>query len=52
LRDKTNTDVDTLRHEGREKIRAFLTDEQKPKFEEYVRKIDEEHKKQQGMQQK
>ena len=52
VRDKTNADVDALRQEGREKIRAFLTDEQKPKFEEYVKKIDEEHRKQQAMQQK
>jgi hypothetical protein len=49
MRDKTNTDVDAVRKAGREHIRSFLTAEQVPKFEEFVRKIDEERKKQ-GMQ--
>jgi hypothetical protein len=49
LRDKTNADVDAVRKAGREHMRSFLTAEQVPKFDEYVRKIDEERKKQ-GMQ--
>src|ERR1700749_711821 len=34
VRDKAPADVDALRHEGREKIRAFLPVHQKRKFEE------------------
>ncbi|MGB8323975.1 MAG: hypothetical protein WCE52_13535 [Candidatus Acidiferrum sp.] len=48
-RDKTNADVDAVRKAGREHIRSFLTADQVPKFDEFVRKIDEERKKQ-GMQ--
>jgi Spy/CpxP family protein refolding chaperone len=36
--------VSAVRHEAREKIRAFLTPEQKPKFEEFLRRLDEERK--------
>jgi hypothetical protein len=49
LRDKTNADVDAVRKAGREHMRSFLTADQVPKFDEFVRKIDEERKKQ-GMQ--
>ena len=49
MRDKTNADVDAVRKAGREHMRSFLTADQVPKFEEFVRKIDEERKKQ-GMQ--
>jgi hypothetical protein len=52
MRDKSNVEVEAVRLAGRDQVRAFLTDEQKPKFEEFVRKIDEERKKQQAMQQK
>ena len=34
-----------VRQQGREQIRAILTPEQKPKFEEFLRRLDEEHKK-------
>lgn len=36
--------MDQERQKNRERIRAILTPEQKPKFEEYLRKIDEERK--------
>lgn len=37
--------VDETRKNARNEIRAFLTPEQKPKFEEHLRKLDEERKK-------
>lgn len=37
--------MDQERQKNRERIRAILTPEQKPKFEEYLRKVDEERKK-------
>jgi Spy/CpxP family protein refolding chaperone len=36
-----------IRQQGRDRIRAILTPEQRPKFEEFVRRLDEERKKQQ-----
>lgn len=48
VRDKSEADVDSLRQKAREEMRGILTVEQKPKFEEFVRKLDEERKKQAG----
>jgi Spy/CpxP family protein refolding chaperone len=36
--------IDAARQKGREQIRAVLTPEQKPKFEESLRRMDEERK--------
>ena len=36
---------DQIRHQGRDRIRALLTPEQKPRFEEFTRRIDEQRKK-------
>jgi len=36
--------VDAVRQKTRDKIRIILTPEQKPKFEEFIRKMDEERK--------
>jgi Spy/CpxP family protein refolding chaperone len=36
---------DALRQQGRTRIRAILTPEQKPKFEEFMHNLDEERKK-------
>ncbi len=36
--------LDRARQQGRERIRAILTPVQRPKFEEFVRRIDEERK--------
>ena len=36
--------VDAVRQKSREKIRQILTADQKPKFEEFIRKMDEERK--------
>lgn len=50
MRDKNNADIEALRQSARDQMRAFLTAEQKPKFEAFCSKIDEERKKQQAMQ--
>lgn len=47
IHDKAETDVDAVKQKARAQIREFLTAEQKPKFEEYVRKMDEERKREQ-----
>lgn len=36
--------VDAVRQRSRDKIRMILTADQKPKFEEFIRKMDEERK--------
>ena len=46
VRDQADTEVDSLREKARNEARAILTDEQKPKFEDFVHKIDAERKKQ------
>jgi Spy/CpxP family protein refolding chaperone len=40
-----DSDMDQARLKSREEIRAILTPEQKPKFEEFLKKLDEERKK-------
>jgi Spy/CpxP family protein refolding chaperone len=47
IHDKAETDVDAMKQKARAQIREFLTAEQKPKFEEYVRRLDEERKREQ-----
>jgi Spy/CpxP family protein refolding chaperone len=37
-----------IRQATRERIRAVLTPEQKPKFEEFLRRLDEQRKKEEG----
>lgn len=37
-----------IRQEGRDRIRAILTPEQRPKYEEFERRLDEERKKEEG----
>ncbi len=44
IRKTNDPQNDEVRHKGRERIRAILTAEQKPKFEEFIRKLDEERK--------
>jgi Spy/CpxP family protein refolding chaperone len=39
-----NSSLDQARQKGRDQIRAILTPEQKPKFEEFLRHLDEERK--------
>jgi Spy/CpxP family protein refolding chaperone len=40
----TDPQIEEARQKGRERIRAILTPEQKPKFEEFLRRVDEERK--------
>jgi len=39
-----NSSLNQARQKGRDQIRAILTPEQKPKFEEFLRHLDEERK--------
>jgi Spy/CpxP family protein refolding chaperone len=39
-----NSQMDQARQKGRDQIRAILTPEQKPKFEEFLKRLDEERK--------
>jgi hypothetical protein len=45
IRDKSDAECDAVRTQARGQIRGLLTEEQKPKFEDMVRKFDEERKK-------
>jgi len=45
IRESTEPQMNEARQKGREQIRAILTPEQKPKFEEFLRRLDEERKK-------
>jgi Spy/CpxP family protein refolding chaperone len=47
IRDRSDAELDALRQKARNEMRRLLTEEQKPKFEEMVRRMDEERKKQQ-----
>ncbi len=40
----TDPQIDEARQKGRDQIRAILTPEQKPKFEEFLKRLDEERK--------
>ncbi|HEY2461048.1 MAG TPA: hypothetical protein VGI16_09575 [Candidatus Acidoferrum sp.] len=42
---QSEAQLDAARQRGRDQIRSILTDEQKPKFEEFLKKMDEERKK-------
>jgi len=44
IHDSTDPQINEARQKGREQIRAILTPEQKPKFEEFLRHLDEERK--------
>ena len=44
IRKTVEPQVDEARQKGRERIRVILSAEQKPKFEEFIRKLDEERK--------
>jgi Spy/CpxP family protein refolding chaperone len=50
-RDEAEKNVDVVRQQARNQMRALLTPEQKPKFEVMVQRMDEAHKKQQQQQQ-
>jgi Spy/CpxP family protein refolding chaperone len=44
IRDQSDLQIDQVRQKGRNQIRAILTPEQKPKFEEFLKRLDEERK--------
>jgi Spy/CpxP family protein refolding chaperone len=46
IHEKSDAEINAVREKARNQMREFLTPEQKPKFEEYVHKLDEERKKQ------
>ena len=45
IHQSTDPQIDQARQKGREQIRAILTPQQKPKFEEFLKRLDEERKK-------
>lgn len=47
VHDQSEAQMDQARQKGREQIRSFLTPEQKPKFEEFLKRMDEERKRNQ-----
>ena len=44
LHAQSDAQIDEARQKGRNQIRAILTPEQKPKFEEFLKRMDEERK--------
>jgi esterase/lipase len=44
IRDASEPQVDAVRRQAREKVRASLTPDQIPKYEAYLKKLDEERK--------
>ena len=44
IRDQSEAQIDAVRQKGRAQVRAILTPEQLPKFEEFLKRIDEERK--------
>jgi flagellar basal body-associated protein FliL len=47
LHEKLDPEYERVRQQGRERIRQLLTAEQRPKFEELLRQIDEDRRKRQ-----
>jgi Spy/CpxP family protein refolding chaperone len=45
IREKSEADIDAVRQKARSEMRTFLTPEQLPKYEAFVKKVDEERKK-------
>ena len=44
IREASQPQIDATRAQAREKVRAFLSPEQRPKYEGYLQKLDEERK--------
>jgi Spy/CpxP family protein refolding chaperone len=47
LHEKLDPEYEQVRQQGREQIRELLTPEQRPKFEDLLRQIDEDRRKRQ-----
>ncbi len=50
MHDKFDPEYERVRHEGRERIRQLLTPEQQPKFEDLLRRMDEDRRRRQAEQ--
>ena len=48
LHEKLDPEYEQVRHQGRERIRQILTPEQRPKFEDLLRQMDEDRRKRQA----
>jgi Spy/CpxP family protein refolding chaperone len=44
IHDRTDAQLDDVRQKGRAELRAILTPDQLPKFEEFLKRLDEERK--------
>jgi len=44
IHEQTDAQIDAVRQKGRAQVRAILTPEQLPKFEEFLRQMDEQRK--------
>jgi Spy/CpxP family protein refolding chaperone len=44
IRDQTDAEIEVVRQKGRAQVRAILTPEQVPRFEEFLKRTDEERK--------
>ena len=44
IHDQTDQQIEQVRKKGRDQVRAILTPEQQPKFEEFLKRLDEERK--------
>ena len=44
IHDQSDAQMEQARQKGRDQIRSILTPEQKPKFEEFLKRMDEERK--------
>lgn len=44
IHDQTDAQIEQVKQKGREQIRAILTPDQKPKFEDFLKQLDEQRK--------
>jgi Spy/CpxP family protein refolding chaperone len=44
IHDQTDAEIDAVRQKGRAQVRAILSPEQLPKFEEFLKRVDDERK--------
>jgi Spy/CpxP family protein refolding chaperone len=44
IHDQSDAQIDAIRVKGRNEVRAILTTDQKPKFEDFLKRLDEERK--------
>ena len=44
IHDQTDAQIERIRQKGRDQVRAILTPQQKPKFEEFLKSLDQQRK--------